>query len=181
GRCGSRRGHAGDAAAAIVRQRSAVAPDAEAVVSRRIGLWRTLQLTLLPSRFDDVVARRIPHDETAQEGRTQAQPSGNARVRNAEKYKRTPALEVGGTASAQESQLLDYYREAGRISTHHGGLGPLAGRSFPVQHGQSVAQGPESCRKSALCGLHRKGGRSGRGRGRCRNRRGSGPPCVSQE
>ena len=38
--------------------------------------------------------------------------------------------------------------------------------AFPVQHGSAVAQGPESGEESALCGLHRAGGGSGRRRRR---------------
>jgi hypothetical protein len=50
---------------------------------------------------------------------------------------------LGGAAAGKISQLLDHYREAGRISTHYDRLGVVAGWSFPVQHRTAVAQGAQ--------------------------------------
>jgi hypothetical protein len=62
---------------------------------------------------------------------------------------------VGGAAPAKKSQLLDNNRQAGRVSPHHGGLGPLARWSFPVQGRQSrkarnLAENP----RCVLCTEH---------------------------
>src|SRR5258708_17980889 len=100
---------------------------------------------------------RNPHasqEKDASESKVQSQPSVYARLRLARREQRPPPVEVGRRASKQVTQLLDQYREARRLSAHHGGLGPLAGRPPSLQHWQQVAKNAQPGAEHQLCRLH---------------------------
>src|SRR5579862_7650124 len=74
----------------------------------------------------------------------QVKPSADDGIWAAGKQEGIASLEVGRAPAQTQSQLLDHHRKARQDSAHHGGLGIVARWSFPVQHGEAVAQGAES-------------------------------------
>ena len=92
-------------------------------------------------------------------------------------------MELGRAASEEIAQLLDHHRQARwfaarRFSAHHGGLGSVAGRPFPVQHGQQVAQGSQPGAESQLRRVYGTRAGSGHRRRNRRNCRCRGPPQI---
>ena len=67
-------------------------------------------------------------------------------------------MELGGGAAEEIAQLLDHHgqdrRLAAVISSHYGGLGPVAGRLLFVQQRQQLAQSAKSGAESSMRGLH---------------------------